>query len=69
MQDVCSPINKPKGPVAKNPASLTKVRHGSVYDAGGASKPPLSAGSPRPSPGDPDPFRYMTGTISVDTRK
>jgi hypothetical protein len=63
MKDVCSPMNKPKGPVAGSPAKLVKVKHADVYEGGGSSK--LSSGGPRPSPGDPDPFRYLTGSISV----
>ena len=27
MKDVCSPINKPKGPTAGSPAQLVKVKH------------------------------------------
>ena len=60
MKDVNSPINKPRP--ASSPA-LPKVKHAPIYQGGGSSK--LSSGGPRPSPGDPDPFRYLTGSISI----
>ena len=62
MKTVCSPVNKPKGP-ASSPSKLIKVKHAPIYEGGGSSK--LSSGGPRPSPGDPHPFRYLTGSISV----
>ena len=60
MRDVSSPINKPRP--ASSP-KLIKVEHAPIYEGGGPSK--LSSGGPRPSPGDPDPFRYLTGSISI----
>ena len=68
MKDVCSPLNKPKGPSGGSPAKLVKVSHAPVYgppatggrDAG-SSSPAMSgvisvtrAGGRNLS--DPDPF-------------
>ena len=69
MRDVCSPLNTPKGGRAGSPATLTKVKHGSVYgppatggsrDAG-SSPPAISAAISVTRAGgrnlsDPDPF-------------
>jgi hypothetical protein len=63
MRDVFSPINRKSGPAVSSPSKLIKVKHAPIYEGGGPSK--LSSGGPRPSPGDPDPFRYLTGSISV----
>ena len=63
-KDVCSPINRKNGPAVSSPSQLTKIKHAPIYgDGGGSSK--LSSGGPRPSPGDADPFRYLTGSISI----
>lgn len=65
MRDVCSPMNTPKGPVAKSPAQLSKVSHAPVY----GPKATCDDNAPRPSLtaditvrtggrnlSDPDPF-------------
>jgi hypothetical protein len=45
MKDVCSPMNKPKGPTVGSPAQLVKVKHAPVYGSpatGGRSAGPSS---------------------------
>jgi hypothetical protein len=70
MKDVCSPLNKHKGPTAGSPATLTKVKHAPVYEGGGPSAGGRGAGSSSPAISaaisvtracgrnlsDPDPF-------------
>jgi hypothetical protein len=50
MKDVCSPINRKKGPAVSPPSKLIKVPHAPIYDDGG---PPAtgsrSAGPPPPA--------------------
>ena len=65
MKDVCSPMNKPKGPTAGSPGKLVKVKHAPVYG------PPATGGRDAPRASltadvtvrtggrnlsDPDPF-------------
>ena len=54
MKDVCSPINKPKGPTAGSPAQLVKVKHADVY--GPPATGSRNAGPPPPA---------ISATISV----
>jgi hypothetical protein len=68
MKDVCSPINKPKGPAAGSPAQLVKMRHAPVYGPSAAGGRDAGSSSPAISAaisvtrtggrnfGDPDPF-------------
>jgi hypothetical protein len=68
MKDVCSPINKARGPSAGSPAKLVKVKHAPIYGPpatgggnAGSSSPAISAAISVTRAGgrnlsDPDPF-------------
>jgi hypothetical protein len=65
MKDVCSPINKPKGPSAGSPAQRVKVKHAPIYgppsaQVGNAPRASLTADVTVRTGGrnlsDPDPF-------------
>ena len=56
MKDVCSPLNKPKGPTAGSPAQPVKVKHAPIYGGGGPSEGGRDAGSSSPA---------ISGVISV----
>ena len=61
----CSPVNSmKKGTPLPHPDKNTRgVEHAAVYDSGGSS--PKSPSLSRPAPGDPDPFRHLTGSIAI----
>jgi hypothetical protein len=51
MKDVCSPINRPRGPAASNPAKLIKVKHTAIYNSNAGPSKLSSVG------------RYAPGTL------
>jgi hypothetical protein len=75
MREVCSPLNKPKGPTAKNAGKLpTSPGAFSNPDKYGSGQKRGDALASQRNPSDPDPFQAASrtgGTISIawDARK